>query len=125
MKTRQGFVSNSSSSSFIVAAQGEKNTKLSINIEIDLQAYADKVIETQEDLLDFFLSDLDWEEEELETDEQFQEAQQAIKEGMIILAGNFEDYSDDTVENFLCKYGLSSQWTELAGMIVIQSDGGY
>ena len=52
MKVRSSFISNSSSSSFIVAFK--ENTKGTVTIEIDLEKYKDKIIETPEDLYDYF-----------------------------------------------------------------------
>jgi 3-phosphoglycerate kinase len=51
MKIRNGFVSNSSSSSFIVAVKGE-NSVVTIPITVDLANYGIS-IETEEELLDF------------------------------------------------------------------------
>ena len=49
MKMRHGFVSNSSSSSFIVASA---NDKVSITVEIDLRSLSRKVVTD--------VTDLDW-----------------------------------------------------------------
>ena len=44
MKKRQGFVSNSSSSSFIIATNG--NSKIKMEVDIDLEHYADTTLTT-------------------------------------------------------------------------------
>ena len=55
MKIRTGFVSNSSSSSFIVAAPPQKDsTKVTITIEVDLAEYANTTIKTVEELIEYF-----------------------------------------------------------------------
>ena len=51
MKTRTGFISNSSSTSFIVGI--EDNTEVELRIKIDLANYGD-VIATKEELDEYF-----------------------------------------------------------------------
>jgi hypothetical protein len=55
MKKRIGFVSNSSSSSFILSSEKDKNTKISL--EIDLSNLTDNIIKTKEELDEYFLDE--------------------------------------------------------------------
>ena len=56
MKIRKGFVSNSSSSSFILATKTEK-TKPKIEIELDLANLSDVIISTKKELDDYYLNE--------------------------------------------------------------------
>lgn len=49
MKLRQGFVSNSSSSSFVVTTNAEQPLKFTMTIEVDFSKMVDEVITTEEE----------------------------------------------------------------------------
>lgn len=122
MKVRSGFVSNSSSSSFIVAVN--ENTKVKLEIEVDLNKFSDVKIKTIDDLTNYFLNDLYLEPEDLEEDSEYNKAKEAIQEGKEILIGSFSNDSGDGLENFLCDNGLENN-INVKDMIVICGDGGY
>ena len=52
MKTRNGFVSNSSSASFIVGVKKDQSAK--IYIEADLSDFADEMIDTEDQWKEYF-----------------------------------------------------------------------
>ena len=56
MKTRTGFVSNSSSSSFVI---GSKTPKVKIVVELDLEEFCEKSIKTKEELIEYYISEVD------------------------------------------------------------------
>ncbi len=112
MKTRNGFVSNLSSSSFIVSFKGDK-TKVLINIEIDLANYG-KIISSKKELLNYYKNIYEyksekrilsyerkygWNHYKLMLDE--------IEKGNKIIIGSFSDSSEDNIERYLGSRGLT------------------
>jgi hypothetical protein len=57
MKRRQSFVTNSSSTSFIIAYRKENDLKIKLMIEVDLSTHISDEFKTEEDILDFVESD--------------------------------------------------------------------
>ena len=72
MKIRNGFVSNSSSSSFIVAAKPGKTT-IKMEIEVDIKKYSRHVITCVKDLLHYYKEERYGEDIDQEQDEAFRE----------------------------------------------------
>ena len=52
MKIRNGFVSNSSSSSFLIKAKKDKNPM--IKIEVEVKEIAEDIIDSKDKLIDFY-----------------------------------------------------------------------
>jgi hypothetical protein len=125
MKTRLGFVSNSSSSSFIVAVK--KNSKpigtITKTITVDLNNYASEPIKSVEDLYEYFRENYgdkeDWYEDILKS---YKLALKEIANGKDILVGEFGD-QDDFEERILCETGLQTLQSDT--VTVIQSEAGY
>ena len=120
MKLRNGFVSNSSSSSFIVAVKDA--TKIQLVIEADLEKFADKIITTEEELNKHF--EYEWGDEFKDKDEwvmkTYNKCLKAINDGMKVLFGSFSS-DGEALEQFLCEEGVPDS----PGIDVIQGDGGY
>ena len=126
MKTRQGFVSNSSSSSFICAVPKDRqNSKIKIILEADLSTYADATLSSIEELMKYYLDDYGYDVDDLKDHEHYQAAKKAIENGKVILVGSFSDESyDDSVELALCNLGINNVQLE-GDCEVIEGDGGY
>ena len=111
MKIRQGFVSNSSSSSFIVAFKKEKpiSTKVKIEMEIDLATYG-TVFDNIKDLQCYYTEkykiNFKNPDEEDYCIYQYRKAEKAINDGKIIILGNFCSDSGEAVEYMLYELGL-------------------
>jgi len=130
MKIRQGFVSNSSSSSFVVSLDNEKSCKVKITLEVDLAKYGDK-IKTKDDLYTYIRDNYCYDEEE--SIENFinkdsyggktcKKMLEAIQKGRVVVAGSFASDNGDPVEYFLCEKGLPRDCPDID---VIENEGGY
>lgn len=120
MKIRTGFVSNSSSSSFVVALDSQNTkTTVTVSFDIDLESHSDHRISTIEELDEYY--DYEWGER----NGSYKKCKKAIKAGKIILVGSFTDESDEAKEVFLCDNGLKGNIPKDSGVEIIHSEGGY
>jgi len=117
MKIREGLVSNSSSTSFMVIVADKKKTKVRLSFEVDLGDYADKNITTIEELNYYFIcdygnvdSDPTAEIEKVLKEnsflkERYENAKRGIEQGKVILIGRFSSEGEPE-EQFLYEYGI-------------------
>jgi hypothetical protein len=110
MKTRQGFVSNSSSSSFIISTN--KGEKPKITIEIDIENYSTE-IRNKEDLDKYFIGEYgygDTLEEIFEDDYNLKEGYESclleLEKGKYIYLGTVSNESGEEIESYLCNNGF-------------------
>ena len=99
MKTRQGFVSNSSSTSFIVGV--EDKTIVDLHIKVDLANYGE-VVTTKEEL-DEYYRDRYWQYDEDEEcwKEEYEKCLAVLAAGKKLIIGDFSDDSDDDLSAYL------------------------
>jgi len=119
MKRRNCFVSNSSSSSFVVAVDPKK-TKFNILIEVDLNEYVEDTITTMEQL------DARWKKEEEygEMDEaEYQKCAKAIKAGKTVFFGSFSTDGGDDVSSLLAERGLKKKDMPAGAEIIFTQEG--
>lgn len=122
MKIRNGFVSNSSSSSFIVSVDKVKGGKFKISLDVDLANFADKKISSLEDLDKYpseYPLDAEWDKET------YEEIKLEIEKGRDVLIGSFASDNDNTIEQLLCEKGIPKDVEEWSGITIIENEGGY
>ena len=126
MNIRLGFVSNSSSSNFIVSTSGDEAW---VEVRINIAAYAEGVVKTKAELDEYFIERFGWNDD---TDldaifeespiyaKMYEEASAALDRGETVLLGSFSSDSDDSAELFLYDNGIP----KTPGVKIIY-DGGY
>jgi hypothetical protein len=121
MKLRKGYVSNSSSSSFIVSIPKGKENDFFIKVPVNLESYATHIIDTKEELDKEFTYRLEYwgNKEYVETN--YNKCLEAINRGERVLLGDFDSDSTDPVEHFLCDNGIGKQ----DNINVIENEAGY
>lgn len=127
MKRREGFVSNSSSSSFIVVANSEEDIKkLKLTVKFDLTTFLDSykgILRTKEEVIEYLKEQCMYYDEEVCDDSK--KMIDAVDNGKLVFIGSFSDdnYNSD-IENYLCNHGLYDVKMP-KGAEIIQGEGGY
>jgi hypothetical protein len=119
MKYRTGFVSNSSSSSYIIAAKDQNNLKIKVEIEADLSKYIDQTITSESELWDF-VKDRYYDDDDGK--EEFIKLNNYLKTHGNIIILDMESCGDP-IEQFLVDHGINDLSND--NITVIEGEGGY
>jgi hypothetical protein len=120
MKIRQGFVSNSSSSSFVIACKPE--TRVTATIKFDLQELFIQTITTVaefEKWIDEYAYD-DWRESAY-WQPIYTKGKQAISEGMIIKIGDVSN-DGDSVSNIIYGEGIANVKLSTSARVIMNNE---
>jgi hypothetical protein len=120
MKTRLGFVSNSSSSSFLVASDSKKLT-----ITVDISHLVEKVITTIPELHQHYIDDYgesEFHEEHIQ--ERIREAEKYIRKGKKLLVITGSDQDGDPISDMICHAGLENFQVQ-PKIVVLDGEAGY
>lgn len=126
MKIRNGFVSNSSSSSFVVACEKGKKKTLKVKLEVDLDDFMDKRITNVTELAIYLAKERYWDFDSLSDSEKATHEQyvKVLESGRELMFGSFSNEDDSAVSRILCDEGL--KMTSIDKDDVIDGwDGGY
>jgi hypothetical protein len=126
MKIRSGFVSNSSSSSFILAtAKDNKKSPIKITIECNLKDIIEDTIETEKQWVEYLSEHCCYGEsfaDQLKEDEwlrkKYEKGIKQLKAGKILLVGNCSNEDDDAVSQFIFDNKLKGHIDETKYSIV-------
>ena len=133
MKIRNGFVSNSSSSSFIVSCKDKNSAKIKVEIEVDLYDHADTKVSTLKELDEHFIEQYGWGgdttlekifEDNEGLKEDYTKAKKSVERGELVLFGSFSNESDDPASMLLCDLGIE-KFCNGKTVKCIQGEGGY
>ena len=116
MKTKIDFITNSSSSSFIISKSKDCEIgKIKITMDVDPRRMDLRILKTKEELIEEF-----WEHHP-----QMGEMIKEIEEGREIVTFSCSTESDDPLETFLCYEGIEESNFENKDIKVIWGEGGY
>jgi hypothetical protein len=122
MVKRLGFVSNSSSSSFVAAISKDTDTVVEFTIKVNILDYVDETIKTLEELDAYELNNYTQYGDDSFTKEKIKWAE-LIKSGKSIIIGSASNEGTPE-EGFLCDMGLNNA-AKAHDLIVLEGEGGY
>ena len=125
-----GFVSNSSSSSFIIATKPDQSIKATV--EIDIGELISYTITNKQELIDFFCEEYcfeekDWDKymnEDIYMIEQYEKMLKSINEGYYVHFGSATSESENGLELMICNEGINSV-KFIDDVLIIEGEGGY
>ncbi len=126
MRIRRGFVSNSSSSSFVLSTDLTKDLKINITLEIDLNHYAECVAKTEDEVREYIAEEWCWGGSQLDdilaTNESLREIYDAsiaaVKAGKIVVFGEVGNESGDELSRLLYDRDLKKLFEGTAVVVI-------
>jgi len=112
MKIRNGFVSNSSSSSFIISKK--KHTKATMTVEVDLEDFAEEIITDMQQLDDYFLSNYEYKtipgmlQDDEDLKKLYNKCFDAITNHEEVIIGRVSNDSSNAINNMVYEQGLDN-----------------
>jgi hypothetical protein len=119
MKIRLGFVSNSSSSSFIITTANKKKLKTKITIEVDFNKFIDKSFNNKKDFIGHIKECYGLEEKEMLEDSDYIKVIKAIENGETAYIGEVASDNENPLETYLYENGLPDK---IDGVTIIIND---
>ena len=121
MKKKLDFVTNSSSTSFLIGDKGgDTDLQATIQLTIDLKEYVSKIVRTLEELEDRWMER--YGELDCDTDK-FNRCKEIIENGGAVYVLNVSD-EGEPIESMLCNEGLDGMILP-DNIVVIEGEGGY
>lgn len=128
MKSRMGFVSNSSSSSFVLSTHKDKLEDIEFSITAKMsQIYGTRLLATMDEVMGYIKDEYSWQLKEGMTIEKYVEENDddhddlvlfytacinALTKGEKIIVGSVSNESGEDFENVILNYGFKSVDTE-------------
>jgi hypothetical protein len=123
MKTRHGFVSNSSSSSFVMGVPKGAPTKIQVTLTIDLADFAEHKLHTVAELDGHYIREYGHDDTNLAESDEYNAARAQIEKGNEVWFGSFSSESDRPEEVLMAYRGLKG--VELPEELTVISGEGY
>lgn len=104
MRKRLFFVSNSSSSSFVLSTDNPEDLK--VMVEVDLSELVDKVVKTEDELKKYCLEELYFDEDHIENNKTYKKYLKKLKQGKTLLFMSCSNDSDNAISGALYESGI-------------------
>lgn len=123
MKIKGDHITNSSSTSFVLASSKPSLGTVDIVLKANLDKYVETRIRTEGELKAYIYRNYGEDDYENSRNDDIILMHQAIKDGKTVFILNVADCSGDPIEDFLCAEGIPDRFNKDIDVII--GDGGY